>query len=313
MKKKNLLKRILAGIAIGVSSAIPGVSGGTMAIIFKVYDKIIWAISNLFKSFKRSISILLPVLLGLLIGIIPTMIAVDKALSNFLFGLICIFAGFIIGSIPQITNEIKDSKKTKWNIIALISALIISIGLGIASVLAKADTTPFFENPQWWFYLIMIPVGFLAASALVVPGISGGMILILLGFYSNLITKTVDIAKECLQDNWSRFGQQFGILCCFAIGVIIGFYFISKLMNNLLSKHREITFFAILGFVSGSVVSLFYNFEIVKYYDRWISGETMPIQKEVEIPLGIALLTIALIGGLLLVKYQRNHSQETID
>ena len=91
---KTLLKRLLAGIGIGIGSAIPGVSGGTIAVIFGVYEKIVWAVSNLFKFFKEAFRVLLPTLLGLVLALIPTVYLMDKALYGFVFGVICIFAGF---------------------------------------------------------------------------------------------------------------------------------------------------------------------------------------------------------------------------
>lgn len=302
MKIKSWLKSILAGIAIGISSAIPGVSGGTVAVIFKVYEKILWAVSNIFIQAKKAVIILLPILIGLVIGIVPTIILVDKALINFLFGLICVFAGFIIGSIPQITSEIKNAHKKTSNYICLSITALIAILLGLGSIIAKSDTTSLFMEHPWWFYLVMIPVGFVSSSALVIPGISGGLILILLGFYSPLINFTVDILKECLTGNWSRFPSHFGLLMCFLIGVIIGFYLVSKLMNTLLKKHHDITFYGILGFIAGSIVSLFLNYKIWGYYVCWSQGNHGYLIKEVEIPLGIALLIISSICAYLVVK-----------
>jgi len=310
MKAKSWLKNIIAGIAIGISSAIPGVSGGTIAIIFKVYEKIIWAISNILKEFKKAIIILLPILLGLVIGLVPTIILMDKALQYFLFGTICIFAGFIIGSLPEITGELKGKKPTKVQLIIAIVACLLAIGLGVLSIVAKADMSQYFVTPPWWLYLLLIPVGFLGSVALAVPGISGGMILIILGFYTPLINSTVDTFKACFENHdFSRLGIQFGILGCFAIGVIIGFYFVSKLMNYLLSKHHTATFFGILGFVVGSLVALFFNFEVHSYYSYWMSGKQGYLPMQLEIPLGIVLLIVAAILAYLLVRYGRKQKQ----
>ena len=91
---KKWLKTLLSGMAIGFGSAVPGVSGGTIAVIFKVYDKIIWAVSNIFKHFKEAFRVLLPTLLGVVIALIPTIYLMDKALNGFVFGVICIFGSY---------------------------------------------------------------------------------------------------------------------------------------------------------------------------------------------------------------------------
>ena len=307
---KNWVKHLLAGIGIGVGSAIPGVSGGTIAVILRVYESLIWAVSNIFKKFKEAFLILLPLVGGIAIGLIPTMILMDKALEGFLFGIVCVFAGFIIGSMPRITQEIKGVKAKPSYIIVLVVALLITVGLGVASIISQSDVSVHFDNPEIWFYFTLIPIGLLASIALVVPGISGGMILILSGYYKPLINSTVDTAKACLSGDWSHFGIQLAILACFGVGVVVGFFIVSKLMNLLLSKYHDITFFAILGFVIGSTIALFANYEIYEYYQSWASGGQGYLIKEIEIPLGISLLVICTVLSYLLVRYENKKSQE---
>ena len=311
MKVKEWFKTLFSGMAIGFGSAVPGVSGGTIAVIFGVYQKIIWAVSNIFKHFKEAFRVLLPTLLGVVLALIPTVYLMDKALYGFVFGVICIFAGFIIGSIPGITDEVKGVKPRYPHIIALVVAALIAIGLGVGSVLAKADVSVyFFGHTPWWFYLVLIPVGFVASVALVVPGLSGGMLLLLMGFYKPLIAYTTETVKACLHGDWSAFGSLAGILGCFAIGVILGFFFISKLMHFLLAKYHDVTFYAIIGFVIGSVPALFFNYEIYSYYEVWASGEKIWMPLYVEIPIGVVLLIGAAIASYFLVRYKRKKELE---
>lgn len=307
---KNWLKRLLTGTAIGVGSAIPGVSGGTIAVILHVFEELVWAVSHIFKEFKKSFFILLPIVIGIVIGIVPTIILMDKALESFLFGVICVFAGFIAGSLPKITKELKTEKPKVSYIVTFIIAFIITVGLGVFSVIRKGDVGELFINPQFWFYLVMIPVGLVSSIALVIPGISGGMILILLGFYAPLINNTVDTAKSCLEGDWSNFGPIIGILACFGIGVVIGFFLASKLMNFCLNKYRVTTFYGIFGFVTGSLISLFINNDIWEYYEIWANGSYAKIPKEIEIPIGIALFIICLILSYLLVRYENKKELE---
>ena len=297
---KNWFKKILAGIGIGVGAAIPGISGGTIAVILNIYEKITWAVANIFKKFKEAIIILIPVLIGVVIGLIPTWLLMEYALNNFLFGVVCIFAGFIIGSFPEITKQVKDVCPKKAHIITLVISFVIALALGVASILLDVysgfNVSQLFENPQWWLFIILIPVGFLASSALVIPGISGSMILVLIGFYKPLID-SIQLFKDP-----SKIGTEFGILICFGIGVIIGFYLISKLMNNLLNKHREVTFFGIIGFIIGSLFALFLNSTIWQYYQTWSNGGQGFIPCQIEIPLGIVLLIIVMVGSYFLMK-----------
>ena len=309
MKLNNTIKTFLAGMAIGVGSAVPGVSGGTIAVIFGVYQKIVWAVSNVFKHFKEAIRVLLPTLIGVVLALIPTIYLMDKALNGFVFGVICIFAGFIIGSIPGIKDEVKEVKPNRKHIIALVCAAMIAIGLGVGSVFVKADVSVYMTSTPVWFYFVLIPVGFVASVALVVPGLSGSMLLLLMGFYNPLVTSTKNVAEQCLHGNWSNFGGMIGILCAFAFGVILGFYFISKLMHYLLANHHDMTFFGIIGFVLGSIPALFFNYEIVYNktdgYYMWMNGVSGYLPYYIEIPVGIVLLIVTCFLSYLLVRYKR--------
>lgn len=307
---KDWLKSFLAGIGIGVGSAVPGVSGGTIAVILKVYEKLVWSISNLFKEFKKAVIYLLPILIGVILALIPTIYLMHKALNGFVFGIVCVFAGFIIGSFPSIKDEVKGQKINKFHVITLIISLLIALSLGITSALVSPDVTGMLTSPKWWVYLLLIPIGIIASVALVVPGISGSMILLLIGFYRPLIDTTIDKVKSGINGNWSGIGEQIAILGCFAIGIIIGFYFISKIMNYLLIKHRLITFYAIIGFIIGSTIALFFNHEIFEYYKMWANGQYISVPYYYEIPLGVLLLVICCALAYILVIYQRKSKKD---
>lgn len=308
MNKKPFWKRLVSGIAIGVGAAIPGVSGGTIAVILNVYQDIVGAISNLFKQFKKSFLTLAPVLLGVILAIIPCIILFNMAFQGFIFGIVSLFAGLIIGSFPSLTDKIKDKERKPSYIVILIITLLIALSLGVASALLgdKINLDNHFLNPEWWFYLILIPVGFLAASALVVPGISGSMILLILGFYTPLLKYTVTWCKEILKGNWSNALPLVGIIGCLAIGIIIGFFFISKVMSYLLKEKEIPTYYGIIGFIIGSTITLFFNDTIYNdCYLKWATNSYPGLAWYIEVPIGIVLL----IGGILLayqlVRYQR--------
>ena len=307
---KEWFKRLLAGIGVGAGSAVPGVSGGTIAVLFGIYEKFLWAISHIIKEFKRAFLYLLPILIGVVLGMVPMIIVMDHALEGFTFGIICIFAGYIVGSLPLLKDEVKDSSPKALEWIIFISCLLLAVGLGIASCFVSGSVREYFDNTPLWFYFVLIPVGILASTALAVPGISGGMILIILGFYRPLIDSTTDVAKECLSGDWSHFLNQFLILAIFGVGVIIGFFLTSKMMHFFLEKYHTRTFFAIIGFVIGGLIALYFNYEIYAYYLKWAAGEQGYLIKEIEIPLGIGLFIIFMILSYLLTRKSRKMKNE---
>ena len=317
MKVKEWFRRFFAGIGIGTGAAIPGVSGAAIAVIFRVYEDIINAVNSFRKKFGWAISVLLPILIGIAIAVVVCIILFSYAFEHLVFVLMCVFAGFLIGSFPGIKDEVKGEKiNLKHGLLMAIGAIFV-IGLGIASVFSKVDVQGLFDEMPWWLYLVLIPVGAVAAVALTVPGLSGSLILLIIGFYKPLVTNTKDWAKEMLLErNFEHTLPLFLMLLCFAIGCLIGVIIVSKIMKVLLEKFRNQTFFTIIGFIGGSIFVLFFNHEIYQYYQVWANpdlasvfeiSQIMPIY--IEIPVGIAVLALCAFLSYRLVVAQRKRAE----
>ena len=305
MKVKEWFKSFFAGAAVGVASSIPGVSGGTVAVILGIFKKIVDSIGNLFKNFLKSFLTLLPIILGIIVAVIPCIFLFDWAFENFVFGIVSLFAGLIVGSFPGILDEVKGEKVTPGCITACVITCLIALSLGVSSVLLgdKVSVASHLANPEWWFYLVLIPVGMLAACALVVPGISGSMILLVLGFYAPLLALATATMKNIGGEN---FWQNVLVLGIFGVGVLVGIFTIAKLMSFLLKKYHLVTFYGIIGFIVGSTITLYFNKEIYDYYQVWTT-QGMPWW--VELILAIVLFGGGMVGSYFLVKYKRNHPQ----
>lgn len=305
MKIKNWFKTFLAGAAMGVASAIPGVSGGTIAVIVGIYKKLIDAINNLFKKFVPSFLTLLPILLGVVCAMIPCIIIFDYAFEGFVFGIVTLFAGLIIGSFPSLVKEVADERPHKKHMIILVITTIIAVGLGVLSALTgdSVNLEANFLNPEPWFYLVLIPIGVLASISLIIPGISGSMLLLVLGFYKPLISLAKDLMSNVFKGIFSNFWQPVGLLACFAVGIIVGFFTVAKFMSYLLNKHHRITFYGIIGFVIGSTLALFFNYEIVSYYQIWMNNKYVFIPMWLEIIIGLLLAAGGFVLTFLIGKY----------
>lgn len=321
MKIKEWFRKLVAGLAIGAGAAIPGVSGAAIAVIFHVYEDIIGAVNNFRKRFGWAIKVLIPILLGILIAVVACIIIFSYAFEYLMFVLICVFAGFLIGSFPGITDEVKGTKvNKKYGLLIALGALFV-IGLGVLNVIAGLNDfsveSLFLPQPAWWLYLVLIPVGAVAAVALTVPGLSGSLILLILGFYRPLVDNVKGWASEMIkQGDFSHTGALFGVLGCFAVGCLIGVVLVSKIMNILLKKWRKETFFAIIGFISGSIIVLFLNSNIVNYYRVWADnslGDKYNIHPVLpmwaEILIGIATLALCAFLSYRLVVAQRKRAE----
>ena len=320
MKVKEWFRKLIAGMAIGAGAAIPGVSGAAIAVIFHVYEDIINAVNNFRKKFGWAIKVLIPILLGIMLAVVVCIIVFSIAFEYMMFVLICLFAGFLIGSFPGITDEVKGEKLNRKYILLIIAGALFVIALGVLNVNAGLNdfsVESLFEPeagalPVWYLYLILISVGAVAAVALTVPGLSGSLILLILGFYRPLVDNAKHWAGELLRGDFTHTLPLFGVIGCFAIGCLIGVVLVSKIMTVLLRKWRKETFFTIIGFIGGSILVLFCNSNIVSYYRVWANptlGDKYTIHPVLpmwlEIIIGVAVLALCAFLSYRLVVAQR--------
>lgn len=246
---KEFLKRTGFGAVMGVAVIIPGVSGGTIAVLLGFYDKLIDSISNLRKDFKNSAAFLFPLVLGLIAAVAAAYFPLKFFLDRAPLPTVLLFVGLMIGSCPKM---FKDSLKVgfkKTDMIAFVLPLAAVIGICFIPSVGNVNLSA--DMPVWG-YFALVAVGALASCALVVPGVSGSMVLLILGYY----TPIFDTVSALL----TNFGHSVLVLLLFAAGLVVGFFSIAKLMKFLLSKFTRATNWAIMGFVIGSIPAIFITF-----------------------------------------------------
>ncbi len=225
---------IIKGFVIGGSMLIPGVSGGTMAMILKLYKRLITSISSFMKHKKESILFLLQFCIGagaawlILSG---PMVALNGAFPK---QMACFVVGAIVGGIPVIYRETKVTRFSIWSVVFLAIGLVLVFGL---AALPKNG----FDNAGAGLGGIMIQflAGILGALALILPGISFSSMLYMMGVYDYI---------------WGAVGNRDVIaLLPFALGMIIGILFLTKFLDLAMTRFPHATYMIILGFVIGSI------------------------------------------------------------
>lgn len=240
------LINFIKGFILGIANVIPGVSGGTMAVSMGLYELILSSIGNFFKDIKGNFIKLLPIILGILVAIVSTSKLVTYALTNYKAQTLCLFIGLIFGGVSLIMRKIKGKgSKTNYLIFFVIFFFVISLNFLKTGLIEIS-----FTNMGIIDYLLLLLIGFIASSAMVIPGISGSFILMVLGYYDKIIYTVSTIT------DFSKLGSNLLILVPFGIGVIIGIVFMAKLITNLIKKYETKTYFAIMGFVLSSIVVL---------------------------------------------------------
>lgn len=249
----NFLKDILRGAMIGVANIIPGVSGGTMMVSMGIYDKIIGAINRLFKDFKRSIQTLLPYVIGMAVSIAGLSFCITWFFERFPMQTAFLFIGLIFGGLPVIFGRVKGKRINAGAVLLFIVffALVILLQIfgGDRGVVCEL-------KPSVSVVMIMLVMGAITSASMIIPGVSGSMILMALGYYSPVVAEISTFIKALITFDAQGLLYGIGILLPFGIGVIAGILLIARLIEYLLKKRELHTYYSILGLVLASPVAV---------------------------------------------------------
>lgn len=243
---KEALFLALRGVFIGIANAIPGVSGGTIAVITGIYDRLIAAVSGFFKrgegGWKANLAFLAPIALGVGVGLVGFSFVIVWARATVPVQTSLFFAGLIIGSIPYVA-KLANRDGFKYSYL-----LPFIVGFGLLVFLALSNRAPETEairnldlgNSLWFFFCSV-----LGMAAMVVPGISGSFVLLLLGAYNTFITAIKEF--------------NIPVLFVFGLGCIVGLLVISRLLEIILKKFHGYSYWGILGLVAGSIFDVIWR------------------------------------------------------
>lgn len=250
---------ILRGAAIGVANIIPGVSGGTLAVSMGIYDKIINSVTGLFRHFKKSVITLLPYGIGMVLGLLGLSFIIEFLFARFPLPTVLLFIGLILGGVPALWQRIKGKKINAISIclFALFFALLV-----LLPFIAGEERTDLVLTPDAVTVIKLFFVGIIASATMVIPGVSGSMILMSLGYYAPILSSITDFVRAVLDFNISAALAECVLLVPFGIGVLVGIFAIAKLIEFLLARFETYTYCAVLGLVAASPISIFTSFKI---------------------------------------------------
>lgn len=248
-----MIKQILQGMVVGIANIIPGVSGGTMMVAMGLYDRLIHAITHLKSEFKDSMKLLIPIFAGAGIAIVALSRLFEFLLATYPIPTNFAFCGLIAGSLPFIFKKVKGHKVTVSKIIPF----LIFFGVVILMALlgetggASADVSFGFVN-----LLKLFGVGIIAAATMVVPGVSGSMMLMLLGYYDTILKVINDFVDALVKFDMGGLMTGVGILAPFGIGVVIGIFLIAKTIEFIFSKAEIHAYYGIIGLILASPIAI---------------------------------------------------------
>lgn len=233
-KLKTNVSILLKGFVIGSSMSVPGVSGGTMAILLGIYDKLISSISNFLKDLKGNILFLMKFCIGAAAGIGSLAFVIKWLLEKFPLPVSFFFLGAVIGGIPALYKKTKATKLKLSSVIYFLIGLVLVISIGFIPT-GNFDIS---TGSGISHYLMILVTGIIIALALVLPGISTSHMLLVLGMYDTMLAAITS----------------FDIIYIGVIGIstVIGIFLITKPIEWTMNKFPHQTYCMIIGFVLGS-------------------------------------------------------------
>lgn len=261
-----MIRDFFLSIFVGAGAIAPGLSGGTLSIIFGLYERIIAAISSLLKTPVKSIRALLPIGAGALVGIVAFSTIQKILLGQYLMQTMFCFMGLIIGSLPFLFREAnaKDPISRK-NAVSRIIPFVLTLAIGLILTILDSrviDVAPvtLIMSPIVFFRLTL--VGILIAASLIIPGVSGTVLLVMIGQYG-LVLNAVSDLKNILKLPMASPAMIQGmidnimVLIPMTLGAAGGALLFAYLIHWLFKHWHGQTYAGILGFVVGSIPALY--------------------------------------------------------
>lgn len=226
-------------LIVGSTMLVPGVSGGSMAMILGIYAKLISAVSSFMKDKVRNFFFLAVFLAGSLLGIVSFSKPILHLIETYPMPMLYFFIGAVAGSIPLIFKQ-AQIKKFSWTM-----PIYIALGFLVVFIfeMTPISSVSANEGTSGITYFLLIIAGFIAAIALVLPGISVSYMLLLLGLYDETMRAA------------STFYLPF--LVPIGVGLVAGILLTTKLLEKCMNEYPRPTFLIILGFILGSLLELY--------------------------------------------------------
>jgi len=304
MRKHLLL--YLKGLLMGAADIVPGVSGGTMALITGIYSELIGSIDNLrlaqlqlvhkgeWKVFWKDVNgpFLLPLALGIISGILFLSGGITYLLDHQPILLWSFFFGLILASIFILFNQLQE--KTWLHFLFLAIGFVVAFGITMLSPAAASN------NLAYLFFSSMI-----AIIAMILPGISGAFIFILLGVYEEVLQTVKGSIAVLLDFNWAEFQAVYTKVIIIALGILTGLKVFSKLLTWLFNHKREATLSVLIGFMMGALPKIWPWKTAIGTGEEitWINTNPLTLGADAQILPALSLLLIGALSMILIERY----------
>ena len=248
-----MIKNVLKGMLIGVANIIPGVSGGTMMVSMGIYDKLIHSLTHLFKEFKESMKFLIPIFIGMGIALVGLSFIIEPAFEHFPLQTSCLFIGLIVGGLPAMWQKVKGKGMKISYMIPFLVFFAVVVGL---AAMGEKEGNAADLTFSLWSVIKLFVVGIIASATMVIPGVSGSMMLLLLGYYNPIVGAIKDFVTALVSFDIQGILSGCGVLVPAGIGIVAGVFAIAKLIEVIFEKFPLQAYWAIIGLIVASPIAV---------------------------------------------------------
>lgn len=279
----NSIKKVLIGSLVGIGSILPGVSGGMIAAAFNIYRELIDALHIFFKKPLKAIKSIWQYLIGIFMGVLLGFLVIKFIFDHIPIPSTLLFIGLIIGSFPDIWFLAKQKGYDLKGF--LVSSLMFVIMIGILFLPSSNET-----SNHWYLWVI---VGALIATSLIVPGLSGTMVLLMIGYYQPLLTFVDEGLQAFKNFDFTTIWQMIPTALWIILGALLAVFILVRLMVWILKKAPERFYQAIIGIIVASPINIMGSlyldlkeeiniFDFTQHWYMWLIGICL-------VPVGIIL------------------------
>jgi len=247
---------MISGAFIGIANIIPGVSGGTVALLLGVYEKLTESIGEFFTASKDKkiefIKFLSQIFVGVIIGLLVFAKIIGFLYTNYREGTSFFFLGLIVASLPLVLTHRKNKKINKHGKLWFLFGLLLMMAFTIfQSFYGNGETSSGVYILTGGYTIKLILAGALAGGAMVIPGISGSLLLVMLGEYYNILGFVNN--------------RMIIPVALVGIGAIIGIVGFARIIDKLLKSYRDNTLYFIIGLIVASLVEIWPGFTLTLF------------------------------------------------
>lgn len=289
------VKDLLVGALIGVMSMMPGASGGTIAVIFGIYERLIADLADIRNKLLKDLRFIIPVGIGLVIGLLVCAIGIDALLKDWEVPMMFFFAALILFQIPdmyKLSNGEDDGKPTKLNILACIVGLACMVAF---IFLGSSESDISLMELDAVDMILLFIVGLVIAVSKIVPGLSGAAVLLAIGLYTPLMGLLGDFSDMTV----SLLMDKIAAIIPIGLGLLFGVLLLSKVVDHFMRNNRRSTYFCILGLTIGSIVTV-----LVQAFQSMDSS---------MIPASAVGIVAGIVFGYAVSKISGRYAEETIN